>query len=114
MKELNRNWRTMIFQQDNAKIHKAKKMTTHLFSQEFETLVWPAQSPDLNLIDHIWGRMKLVIDKKFPRTRPVSDMKRVIKQVWDKVDAEWLEAYFEGMPDRIKAVTDAKGGPTRY
>ena len=114
MKELNRNGRTMIFQQDNATIHKAKKVITHLLSQEFETLVWPAQSPGLNLIEHIWARMKLVIDKKFPGTRPVSDMKRVIQQVWDEIDAEWLEPYFEGMPGRIKAVIDAKGGPTRY
>ena len=114
MKELNRNGRTMIFQQDNATIHKAKKVTTYLLSQEVETLACPAQSPDLNLIEEIWTRVKSVIDEKLPGTRTVSDMKRVIQQVWEEIDAEYLEPYFESMPDRIKAVIDAKGDPTRY
>ena len=114
MKELDKKGRTMIFQQDNSAIHKAKKVTTYLLSQEVETLAWPAQSPDLNLIEEIWTRVKSVIDEKLPGTRTVSDMKRVIQQVWEEIDAEYLEPYFESMPDRIKAVIDAKGDPTRY
>ena len=46
---------TLIFQHDNAPIHKAKKIQQWLKTQNFETIVWPASSPDMNPIESIYG-----------------------------------------------------------
>ena len=105
---------TMIFQHDNATIHSAKAVTTWLETQNFRTLVWPPQSPDLNLIENIWARMKVTIDERYPGSRPVASMKEVIKVVWGGLDAAYLEPYFDSMPARMQAVIDVKGGSTRY
>ena len=38
----------IIIQQDNDPKHTSKKVKEWLEEQEFRTMVWPAQSPDLN------------------------------------------------------------------
>ncbi len=47
-----------IFQQDLAPAHTAKSTKTWLNDQGVGVLDWPANSPDLNLIENIWGIVK--------------------------------------------------------
>ena len=103
-----------VFQHDGAPCHTACLIKEWLAGQQIEVLgPWLWSSPDLNPIEHCW----VVVKRKVSDLKPTSynDLVEKIKQVWcQQITDDFCKTLVESMPDRIRAVLDAKGGPTRY
>jgi transposase len=52
------------FLQDGAPCHTSKKVMAYIKQQSFAVMDWPGNSPDLNLIENLWGIMKSKLKKK--------------------------------------------------
>ncbi len=56
-----------IFQQDLAPVHTAKSTKSWLNDHGVGVLDWPANSPDLNPIENLWGIVKRKMRSKIPK-----------------------------------------------
>ncbi len=102
----------LIFQQDLAPAHTAKGTKSWFNDHGVTVLDWPANSPDLNPIENLWG----IIKRKMRDTRPnnADDLKAAIKATWASITPEQCHRLITSMPRHIDAVIHAKGGPTKY
>ncbi|GFX31147.1 transposable element Tcb2 transposase [Trichonephila clavipes] len=105
-----------MFQQDNAPCHKAK-IVLECFQEhdvEFQLTSWPAYSPDLNQIEHIWDVMGRQLRVQRPPIHNFSDLCDRCLNIWYNLSPAIYQGLVASMPRRVEAVLCAKGGPTRY
>ncbi|KAJ1300174.1 hypothetical protein OPQ81_011926 [Rhizoctonia solani] len=103
-----------IFMYDNASSHKAGLVRNWLADKGIEVLEWPACSPYLNPIEHLWTRLKRELGKYPHPPKGVLELLERVETEWNKIDAKVCQDLIESMPRRIQAVLKAKGGHTDY
>ncbi|GFW87845.1 transposable element Tcb2 transposase [Trichonephila clavipes] len=97
-----------IFQQDNARPHTAR--VAQNFLRHFLTLAWPARSPDLYPVEHVWDQLK----RQMPSCQSVHDLELTVQDLWAHLPQDNIRCLINSMPDRGAACIAAGGGPTRY
>ncbi|GFX47376.1 transposable element Tcb2 transposase [Trichonephila clavipes] len=95
-----------IFQQDNAQIARVAQD----FLRHFQTLLWPARSPDLSPIEHVGDQLKRLM----PSCHSVHDSELTVQDLWAHLPQDNVRCLINSMPDRVAACIAAGGGPTRY
>jgi transposase len=103
-----------IYQQDNAPCHKAGNVMHFLQQQPFEVMQWPPFSPDLSPIENLWAIIKRRVHRE-----ATTSCEELLARVWiiwteDPEIKEACKSLIEGMPRRVIACIEAKGGPLKY
>jgi transposase len=105
-----------IFQDDNAPIHAARVVQSWYdeHEDELEHLPWPAQSPDLNIIEQLWSNLELSIRNRYPPPASLTELSQYLHEEWYNNPLNTIQNLYDSIPRRIQAVLHAKGGPTPY
>ena len=75
-----------IFQQDNASIHRAGNTKAWLNLNNIDTLTWPAKSPDLNIIENVWGYLSRRVYANRRQFSHKNDLIAAIEREWYNID----------------------------
>ncbi|RYH06907.1 hypothetical protein EON65_42305, partial [archaeon] len=107
--------RPCMFQQDNATVHTAHEVDEFFKAHNTQVLDWPAHSPDLNIIEHVWHYLKEAM-RKLPvassKEELWSNVKLALSDMWSSEMTRRINELYESLPNRIQAVIAAHGGKT--
>ena len=101
-----------IFQQDNAPAHRSWLTSQFLEDLGLQVLPWPARSPDLNPIEHVWD----ILGRRM-KSRACLNLRELwdaLREEWSSIPQEDLDNLILSMPRRVGQVIDKRGGHTRY
>uniref|UniRef100_A0A8C5EHK8 Tc1-like transposase DDE domain-containing protein n=1 Tax=Gouania willdenowi TaxID=441366 RepID=A0A8C5EHK8_GOUWI len=76
------------------------------------SISWPANSPELNPIENLRGKLKKMARDKAPFCK--SDLATAIRESWSRIDEEYCLSLNKSLPQRLQAVIKARGGATKY
>ena len=78
------------------------------------TQPWPAYSPDLSPIEHLWDLIYRRLRSRDLGPQTVLELRLAIQEEWDNIPQVIIARLISSMPRRCRAVHDAFGGHTRY
>ena len=113
-KKTKRRNRSLWFQDDGAPCHRAGLVKNWKVERRIRSLLWPAQSPDLNPIEHVWNILKSKIQRRRPLPQNVNQLRDAIYEEWREIDPPMLRKLVSSMRSRIQSVIRSKGYQTKY
>lgn len=102
------------FQHDNAPIHTARVVKKWIKDQNVTLMEWPPYSPDLNIIENVWGWLSRKVYQSGRQFEDIESLKNAIKSAWSELSLNLLKSLYDSMPDRIYEVISNKGSYTHY
>ena len=102
-----------ILMQDNARPHVARICQQFLNRNNVNVLPWPAVSPDMNPIEHIWDYLGRNVRAK-GNVNNLSDLENALIQEWNNILNVVIRRYVRSMRGHLAACINSRGGHIRY
>lgn len=103
-----------IFMDDNATSHRAQLVDEYLESEGIRRMEWPARSPDLNPIEHVWDALGRQIARRQPPPRTLHELKIALLEEWDLLPQELILSLINSMRGRCETCIAVRGDHTPY
>ena len=86
----------------------------YLQDHDIDVLPWPANSPDLSPIEHLWDEMERRLSKLDPQPANLDQLRESCIRVYNEIPQAFIRNLINCMRRRINAVIKANGGHTMY
>ncbi|GFU51533.1 transposable element Tc3 transposase [Trichonephila clavipes] len=80
-----------LFMDDNARSHRANIVDECLQSEDIMRMDWPAYSPDLNPIEHVWDRLGRRIVARQPPPTYLLELRRALLDEWCNIPQDQID-----------------------
>ena len=104
----------LMLQHDNARPHVARICTQFLEAENIPVLAWPAYSPDMSPIEHVWDALDRRIRHRVPVPANIQQLRTAIEEEWTNIPQATINNLINSMRRRCVALREAKVGHTKY
>ena len=98
-----------VFQDDNARPHRARIINEYLRDEGIERMEWPASSPDLNPIEHLWDQLGRSVRQRVTDRTTLADLRLILVEEWNAIPQLLVTRLVNGMRRRCQAVVAGLG-----
>ena len=75
---------------------------------------WPAVSPDMNCIKHMWDELGRRLRKRLNQPNNVAELGRALQEEWRNIPMATVRRLVRSMRRRLQTVIQNNGGHCRY
>lgn len=94
-----------VFQDDKAPVHRSRLLSAYKDESNINTTSWPARSPDINIIENIWLKLK----RHLQSTRDTIDqLIAEVTRFWQNLSVEYVRQLYATIPTRLLEVIKMK------
>ena len=103
-----------IYQHDNSSVHTSKRVSGWLNENSVKMLDWPSLSPDLNIIENLWGQLVRLVYANGRQYSTISELKMSLIENWENITVKYTQTLFNSMNNRIFQLILKQGNKIDY
>ncbi|GFU83801.1 transposable element Tcb1 transposase [Trichonephila clavipes] len=103
-----------LFMDDNAGPYRANIVDECPQSENITRMDWPAYSPGLNPIEHVWDMLGRRIAARQPPPTCLPELRRALLDAWYNIFQDQTDNLILSMPRRCKACIESSGRHTAF
>jgi hypothetical protein len=103
-----------VFQHDNIRCHVVCVCQDFLNQNHIRVLPWPALSPDLSPIEHVWDELGRRVCHRQNPPETLQELHDALVHECNNIPQAFIQRLIGSMRRKCEAVVAARGGHTRY
>lgn len=103
-----------LYHDDNAPVHRARIVQDYKRENNIHSMVWPAQSPDLTIIENMWLRLKRELRNGDAIYMSKVELEAAIRRIWENTPVNYVQCLYRSIPRRMQKVLRSRGYITKY
>ena len=101
-----------VHQDDNAPCHRPRAVDDWFDQQDIRRVMWPAQSPDANIIENVWNDMSKLLTNARLTSRET--LLYSVFHAWASISPERIRQLYETLLRRLAPIIRSRGYATKY
>ncbi|GFV45088.1 transposable element Tcb2 transposase [Trichonephila clavipes] len=89
-----------ILMDDNCRPHRANLVEDFLFEEEIVQMEWPACSPDMNPIEHVWDALGRRVAGRQLHPQTLQELEKALLEEWNRIPQLVINSLIDSMPQR--------------